>query len=657
MAATLGLAPDEMLLRMREVVSLLDNHHYAEAAVEAQALHRERRGNWRIRSFLAQALGGLGSLPELLTLMAAAPQLDDVREASIRAAAVRGATARGFSFAHDVARAVSHPHPPSFELLQELFTVAENDAHMAALEEDASQLPEGPERAMLAARCACRRQAVREAVNHLAAVPSSHPLWAETARQVFTMANRGHDLNSVAEIGTRLAGHHRGLSVGALRSTALAAASCADQAGAQAAFALMWEKAAALRQDPDSFARHWAALASSAFDLFDVEQGRADVARAESLGLSEARDDTVKAACDAFIEEFADDLEWSRRVTRAFAEGAAIDFPEDELVRIAFRLPMIGTVARAHTWETQISWLRLVSEILRQARQANGRACMVLDGLAGEFARRKPPPFTASYHSQGRLDGAVHFKEADLPNFMTLDTDGYAGWSSLADKTLADLDLTSIPIEVADTFLGSFVDSVVRANTSKYAQPTVDPTAPLPYPYVFVAMQIPTDRVQKLARLNAVEMLEVVTRRFAGTGINVVAKRHPRDTDQRTEEALVRFADSGLLTQRQDSIHTLIAGSEAVITANSGVGSEALAHLKPVYLFGKADYAAACHNVFDEADFISKTSPIRLPVSVEEIKQFLFHYRRRYMVDTSDREGLARAVQTRIIAPALALRS
>ena len=76
---------------------------------------------------------------------------------------------------------------------------------------------------------------------------------------------------------------------------------------------------------------------------------------------------------------------------------------------------------------------------------------------------------------------------------------------------------------------------------------------------------------------------------------------------------LTQLAATGAIVLSDASIHPLIEGSRAVIAVNSGVGSEAIAHLKPIYLFGAADYDCVAHRVRCEEDFARLTTPRESP--------------------------------------------
>ena len=156
------------------------------------------------------------------------------------------------------------------------------------------------------------------------------------------------------------------------------------------------------------------------------------------------------------------------------------------------------------------------------------------------------------------------------------------------------------------------------------------------------------DRVQSLARVPMLQMLDIVVRRFAGMDRAVVVKRHPLCQNRHVSDVLAALSASKKILLRNDSIHDLISNADAVITVNSGVRSEAAIYLKPVYIFGAAEYAPIAHSISDEADFVRKTNPIELPVSADMIKRFVYFYRNRWLVDTQDARSLQAAVASRV---------
>ena len=261
---------------------------------------------------------------------------------------------------------------------------------------------------------------------------------------------------------------------------------------------------------------------------------------------------------------------------------------------------------------------------------------------------------TISYHTHGRTDRLLHFEKADMPEYYSFDSDGYSGWSSLAAKTVDDLPLQALVADEVDRFFESERRRFSASHHSKYAQSTVASAEPLPARYVFVALQISFDRVQVLARLPMLDMLDIVMRRFVGSEYRVVVKRHPLCRDTNVAATLAKLSADGYLSH--ESIHSLIAEADAVIVVNSSVGSEAALHLMPIYTFGGAEYAPIAHNISNEAEFVAKTSPIRLPVSEDTLKRFVYFYRNDFLFNVNEFDRLQVAVRQRVIEPALAVR-
>jgi len=228
-----------------------------------------------------------------------------------------------------------------------------------------------------------------------------------------------------------------------------------------------------------------------------------------------------------------------------------------------------------------------------------------------------------------RADGCVvwHFKTGDLPDSLTIDAGGFSGWSTLATRSLAALGLEDIDLAEAEAFFAERQAAVIGGNLSKYQQPTVGPMTPLPQPYVFVALQTIGDMVQRQAHIPMLEMLRIVVERFAGTGMTVAIKRHPKCRSAQVWRALAAAAAQPHVRLVDGSIHQLLAGASALITVNSGVGSEAMLHRVPIYCFGGADYAPIAHSIRSAAAFRALTDPIRPATSAEDLVRFHFYYR------------------------------
>ena len=288
---------------------------------------------------------------------------------------------------------------------------------------------------------------------------------------------------------------------------------------------------------------------------------------------------------------------------------------------------------------------------VRLAQQAGLKTVLIPDFVFATLRNR--PAHILSFHTAGLFPGFTHFKRGDLPGYMVLDAGGYSGWSTLSGANIADLSLP--PLDEAKALCAKLWQDIVVANVSKYAQEAVTTDAdPLPPKYVFVPLQVAGDRTQRKARFSMLEMLDMVVSKFRGTDTMVVVKPHPKSKDMEQIAKLMELVEAGDALMRFDSIHHLIAGAEAVITINSGVGSETLLHNKPIYCLGAADYDCVAHRIESVEQFTELTTPIRHAVSEADYIRFTAYYRKDYLVDWAQPGRLDAAIQERVIDPILA---
>jgi capsule polysaccharide export protein KpsC/LpsZ len=67
-----------------------------------------------------------------------------------------------------------------------------------------------------------------------------------------------------------------------------------------------------------------------------------------------------------------------------------------------------------------------------------------------------------------------------------------------------------------------------------------------------------------------------------------------------------------ILWARNINIHDLLSNCEAVFTVNSGAGMEAILHNKPVFCYGKSDYASVSHYILkDEINWSERNKYIK----------------------------------------------
>ena len=253
---------------------------------------------------------------------------------------------------------------------------------------------------------------------------------------------------------------------------------------------------------------------------------------------------------------------------------------------------------------------------------------------------RKAPRLLLSHHTfdtpqirhlRNLGTNVLHFKAADLPGRTSFDAMGFSGWSSMARQTVDTLPLDNIPQTQADAGYDAAKQQAMTQNLSKYAQS--DATEAPQGHYVFVALQTIGDMVQKQAFVPMLELLDMVIARFAGTGTQVVIKRHPKCKSSAVSDALRDAVALPHVTLSTASIHTLLARAQALFTVNSGVGSEAIVHGTPIYCFGASDYAAVAHQMRNAATLAALTDPPHHRCDPATLRRFHYYYRNVYQVE------------------------
>lgn len=200
---------------------------------------------------------------------------------------------------------------------------------------------------------------------------------------------------------------------------------------------------------------------------------------------------------------------------------------------------------------------------------------------------------TISYHTNGSYNPKhLHIQELSLAGRCSFDTQGFAGYSSIAQnyKTIDEFRFTQ-PLEKALHVFNETANQYITNNISKYDQ--THERADFEYEYVFVALQIPTDTVASLAFVDGLTLVETIANHYTKTSTKVIVKRHPYCNSKSVESTLKRLASQSKIILSNASVHDLISNAKTVYTVNSGVGLEALLHKKPVVVTGHCDYAYA----------------------------------------------------------------
>lgn len=241
-----------------------------------------------------------------------------------------------------------------------------------------------------------------------------------------------------------------------------------------------------------------------------------------------------------------------------------------------------------------------------------------------------------SYHTASDDQFGCHFKETDKPHSFSFDPSGYSGWSEFSTIACADPLIAKIDLDSAEQFFASEKIRILEQNISKYKQPAANGMSQLPEKYIFIGLQIQNDAVQELAYCDIVAMIEAICQVAVQNGLKVVIKRHPHCRSGTVAELLTQGEKAGKFIVMNGNIHELIQYSQAVCVVNSAVGAEALLYEKPVYVFGKSEYMAACFICRQASDFEKVFKPGKQKLDSQALKKFYYALKNIYATDLSD---------------------
>lgn len=245
------------------------------------------------------------------------------------------------------------------------------------------------------------------------------------------------------------------------------------------------------------------------------------------------------------------------------------------------------------------------------------------------------------YHSRSKEKKIINIKMSYLSDYFYMDQTGYSGWATIASKIP---DLSQIDNIESENFYNIVIKKYIINNKSKYEQPNANVEFKKYRPYVFLPTQVVDDEVSKLAYLNILELLNSIPKKILNEGYNVVIKRHPKCKSDKVSQILKELSKVEGIKIVDGSIHSIIRESSAVMVVNSGVGFEALMHLKPVINFGHCDYHWATKTVKSLDEDLSINDFIK-SYDNSFTKLFLYYFVNNYLVDISSQENILKKIK------------
>ena len=208
-----------------------------------------------------------------------------------------------------------------------------------------------------------------------------------------------------------------------------------------------------------------------------------------------------------------------------------------------------------------------------------------------------------SYHTFATdRDGILHYKESSLKGVCSFDEAGYSGaarTSSESNKSAPDAAPPS------DSVL-SYTELHKTGALSKYTDTAdasqADPSNALHAgKYILVALQVSDDSAARWHGMNPMDMVRWCCEAIDGEDLRILVKPHPKDNFKQFRDRLNALADEHQNIQiTTDALEPLLENAALVVTANSGVGLEALLYGKPTITTGLSEYRPATRYAPDE---------------------------------------------------------
>ena len=263
----------------------------------------------------------------------------------------------------------------------------------------------------------------------------------------------------------------------------------------------------------------------------------------------------------------------------------------------------------------------------------------IAPGLSGNLTTKRLVPIKSkeydlfiACHIQSAYPKCLDYKMAYLPSLFYLGNDGYAGFSNLVNKDLAD---KSTPQDVCNEFYSKRILPV--AHSTKYAHKNATPIEKnIPQRFIFIPMQVQNDTVMTLAKTTTEEMIIRATSAAKWLNLPVVIKFHPFGKRhckvQQRVDAFIQ-QNRGFVFKSVGDVRQLLNRSIATFVINSGVGFESLLTLdKPTFTFGTSDYAQATYFNYETNDIVKA---INAGIDKDHITRVLYNWW-QYIIDMND---------------------
>ncbi len=265
----------------------------------------------------------------------------------------------------------------------------------------------------------------------------------------------------------------------------------------------------------------------------------------------------------------------------------------------------------------RLYWKNFI-DLIKVEHEKNNETVEVIEKPLWEFNVDfvKKLNFTAIYiphHSidtfdkKKELTGALYYMQMVFPWLFQVDP---LGWCASASKWPIK------PLKKSNGEIFKKYQKFAFSGLSKFDQPARK-NFEFDNSFILFLCQITNDETIKLHSEISVKDALVKTLDFAKTKkIQIIVKPHPlnRESMKPLGRIVLDRINNGenILWARNINIHDLLSNCEAVFTVNSGAGMEAILHNKPVFCYGRSDYASVSHYILkDEINWSERNKYIK----------------------------------------------
>ncbi|MDC0869574.1 hypothetical protein OAP82_11200 [Paracoccaceae bacterium] len=249
------------------------------------------------------------------------------------------------------------------------------------------------------------------------------------------------------------------------------------------------------------------------------------------------------------------------------------------------------------------------------------------------------------HHTLGNYEKTLHQKIAYLSDYSYLDQCGYGPFSKiLPHEQLMSL-IKKVDQRKADKIRKQLFERYCLNRTSKFKQENQKFIVDEPATTYFFAMQTINDTVARRAKINQFKGIKLILEQFINTQNKLIIKPHPLDQSSTTVKFLSKIKKHSNAIISNSNIHDLISQTKATICVNSGVGIEALIHLKPVISLGESDYQTATYKAETEAELFALLERTYLKVDKIFISKFLYYFFKEHVCEITDELAISKRLR------------